>query len=334
MPKRYKRSRKYGKRRRRYKKRSGRRSLGFKIALQAAKTTNRVRTYYKEERDAAVEAPQNQKRFQTLSGLGEFSQLSAIINFENGGVHTDLGANEAGNLTFALGTGEMYEQQKWDFSKYKKVYHFRNIDEHECFFTIYEIVAKTSRSLVNSNMCEDVLDTIYNGFIEMTGDPVDTSTSITGDSIHTLSGSTTLDTYSGGIKPTKSRRFRNQYKIVKAKKFKLNPGDDVFWKMSVPDRVFNPMKWLAHDATTELYDVKRNYSKCLLVELNGVIGRDQTAGQAGKIGFMQADVSYDSVTTAAIVPMHVDRAEFAQTVAIDDLTGVTLVGPGEEDLKD
>ena len=156
-----------------------------------------------------------------------------LLSSDTGMAITDLGDTNA--HTYA--TDKL--QQRFDLCRYKQTWHFRNIDPHEVFLTVYELVARNYLPKSGSNICEDIITDMASGIREYLGSGTASTTKYTGDEIIDSTASTQMILNSAAIEPKQSRRFNQNWKIVKVKKFKLNPGDDVFWKMRLKNRVFN-----------------------------------------------------------------------------------------------
>lgn len=328
MPRRYKRVRFRRKRKRYSRRRSGRKSFNFRVKKIAARLDNASRLYLDESRTSAIETTQNTIQYKMLPGIGAAADCDKIIGASMTGLnYTDLG--DVNNLT--ISGGDKYKHMKWDFTNWSKTYHFRNIDEHEQYLTIYEITLKKNMVLNGNNMCEMVIDAIDNGWADyIASGAASTSTDIQGQNLWTQTSNTVLDVNSTFLKPTDSHAFNSHFKIIRQKTFKLNPGDDVFWTMRVRNRIYNYKDHVDSDETTYLYNGFKGYTKCLMARLSGVMGRSNAAGEADVIGLMQTDTSIAFKERCRILPMAASKRASYAYLTQDDLTGKTLVGPTDD----
>lgn len=315
---------------------SGRRSVGFRVAKITSKIRDGVRKYFNEERNQAFTTTQNMVLWQTLADMGTTSEVESIIQaVDTGSVHTGIGENSLG----AYSTTSIRRYYKADIYKYKKIVHLRNIDEHANFVTIYEVVAKKNcATQAATNACQHIIDCLYNGWLEFLPSGATSATSKSGDYVVYNTGSTYINTYTKYINPKQSKLFNEYYSIVKVKQLKLEPGDDVYYKMYTRNRVWNPTNIYPDggeaETSTERTEIIKNYSKCLLLKIHGAIGRSSTASGQDTIGLMQTELAVDQITCCRVAPLQVGKHEVYHSLAHDDLTAITLQGPTDYEHKD
>lgn len=317
-----------GKRRRR--RGRGRRSLAFKMKKMISSQMEGARSYKKESRNFAIECAQNTIQWSIPTAIGTSTDISAMVQsvYSAGNIYSGIG--ESGHISAPYSGVE--ENYKVDISGYKVVSHFRNIDTHPVFLTIHEIMATNtcaySADLANAR--EMIMTQLNEGWKMHKADPVSTTTSLYGDDTISATGSFAdnykLDVYSQFLHPKSSPLFRKNWKIVKTKKYKLNPGDDVFWTLRIRNRVWDPQRDQdAYAGGVGTSDVIKNYSKALLVKVSGVMGRSDAANEADVIGLLQSDVSIDTLTTAKLAPLVSAKKEKYEVTDIDDLSTKTMV---------
>jgi hypothetical protein len=324
---------------RRYKRKRGRKSFGFRVAKQAALLDQGKRKYIHEERNDSIIAPQNQAHFEAIDCGGTYNNIQTILGSSmTGALYTDLGDHEIFTVSskLAYSGASVNRVQKYDLSKYSRVFKFRNITEHAQMVTIYEIQAKIDKCFDSTadSMSKDIVQTIAEGWEHYypTGDAA-TTVHVEGDKLWSFSaGNTHIDTPSDVLKPSMSRAFNNAYKTLKKVTYKLMPGDEIHWPVRFRDRVYNPKRWHNSDmtlTTDKSLDMKAGYSKALLIRLCGCLGRSETADEADVIGFLQADLAYTSVTRCGVLPMVSGYPETHHDLDRDDLTTVakTMMAP-------
>lgn len=295
------------------------------MAKVAAMTVNSNRKYYRETRNDSISSGRNQKRFFVHEALGSNRIITATLESSASGTYADIGNTE--HLLLGGDPAGLYRHQKYDLTRYSCKYHFRNISEVPCFFEIYELVCKTSRCVAASTLAADVIDLIVQGVHDYAGSPGDTANiQVNGDSVLVPHGSVAniMDTFGIGVKPSMSKVFMANYKIVKHAKYKMAPGDDIYWTMRLKDKVFNPFKWLAVGGTGHAYDVQKGYTKILMTSVQGVMGRDASADSAHTIGWLEADVSIAKIDNLTILPMNASKFEHYLQVNMDDFTQATV----------
>lgn len=311
------------------KRRSGRQSFGFRVAKVIARTTQGTRTYFDEQRGFALEGSQQLVTWSTICELGDRQQIEGMIQkVDVGSIYTGIGENI--NAGTGSVTGYDLLHSKVDISKLKCTVHFKNIDEHPAHFAIYEVVAAKTRAFPAADIASDVIDQLHNGWVKFLPTGATSSTAKSGKLLIGSEGGKTVNTYSQFLAPHRSADFKENYRIVKMRKYKLHPGDEIFWTMRCRDRVWNPSNIYSEETVgVDTVEVIKNYSRCLLISMHGVIGRSSGLGEADINGFMQVDVSFDTLLAAKLCPLQAGKHETYHSLVHDDISGKTMVGPSD-----
>lgn len=322
---RYRSRRRFKKRR---KRRSGRSAFGFRVSKQVSKQVEGVRNWCVETRNEAVVTSQNQVKFNAVCVMADRNAIEGIIKsvYDAGNVNTGIGETSIGAYESTL------ENYKADIVNYKTVSHFRNLDEHPHMLTVYECVAKRTfaSDTGNANGMLQLTDDVFHGWeLHDTSAATSTATAKFGiDGMTHTDHTDEIETYSQFRQPESSKLFRANWRIVKKKKFKLNPGDDVYWTMRVKNRVWNPQRvYVDYVDGTDTLDFFKGYTKVLFVKLSGLIGRSSVANEPSVVGLMETDCSYDCLAKCKIQPLISAVSEKYNKTNIDDVSAKTLVGP-------
>lgn len=318
--------------------RKGRANGTFQLLRKFSKAMNGSRRYLKETRQAAIETTQNEVTFAVVSEIADRAEIETMIK-QVGSNYTGLGE------TASIGAYESNEgQYKVDITNYKKTVHLRNVDLHPAEVTIYEIVSKKSRGIddgLNQSPGTQMIWDIQRGFKKDLVSGTATATQATGSTIVSGVTNTSLTTYSKMWGPGNSQEFRENWKILRKKLFRLSPGDDIYWDFRAKNRVFNPKRWYNIDTSAEdlpddvaTHDMHAYYTKVLLVKIVGAIGRSDVTAEADVIGFLQTDIAYDVVHYANLCPLLLGPGDKHAEVGYDDLTAKILEGPVEHEMKE
>lgn len=333
---RYYKRRRYNRRRRR---RNGRKSLGFKILKKSSQLVHGQRRFWEETRNEALECPENKVLWTCMEGVGGRAQIEAIIN-KVGDVHTGLG--EVANLN-PYSTHPL--NHRVDITKWKRVYNFVNVDKIPAFITIYTIGAKrdaAGEAVGNGAMQDDVIESLEGGWKRYQPTGSSSATEVIGDSMIGTASSGALEVESKFLHPKQSPNFNSMFKILRRKSYKLEPGDNITWKVFAKNRVYNPEHWHnPHDAENgasassyETIDWKKNYTKVVLVKTHGVIGRSNATGEADLIAQLQCDVAYSLIESCFIAPLVSYQPDHYGSVVKDDVTGKTFEHPTEHTMTE
>lgn len=314
-------------RRSRFKKAYKKRRTGkasFSMYVKHQRIRNGIRQHTAEVRTEGLESGQNVVKIKAVTSLADRACLEAIVAKTGGHSGTQLGGG-------TYSSEKLYK--KYYIKNYKVIYHLRNLSPQECFVTVYECVARKDQTFSTScaTAAQQCITDLYKGWYQDMGAGTSGTTGGSGDAIlsHTAGANTgTLD--SKFLSFRRSRQFNDRWGIVKQKKFKLNPGDDIFWTIKVPDRTFNPLSYQVEDSLA-VHDMKRGYSKALMIKFHGVMGHSNSTGSSwDDVGLMNSIIAYDQYETAQVIPLSFNLAQHNHEVTHDNLTGITLEGPSED----
>lgn len=367
-------NRRYAKRKRynrRYRKKRYRKKRKISQALKAERKFQAIRRFTEIGRSTGYESKQNMASLFFLPECFERSQLHSILKIpisEDGaskyGNLTELGSyrltNSQGTVTgmvrevvpytnaelsdltaFAAmrdGTPGVKESLVYDFTKMVASYKIRNIDIHPVDIKIWEYVSTKQRmpTVVNQFSRQVCADDVYNGILEKTGgSTTSTSTIIYGDDNVSHPDSVQVASYDPAISPNHSGQFNANWKIVKSKSIRLEPGDEINWRMKPRRYTYRPENFAQSYVTNEqLPATLKGVTGGLIMRVTGMLGRGSAAGEHAKIGFLKADIAIQSRCSFAFYPRCAPKSKGlrVQNTTIDDLTGVTLQSAVEHSL--
>lgn len=312
--------------RRRYKRRrySGRRSRGFQQVLNLNRRVLGSKKWSQEYRLEGLTSTTNQVKYAVLHCCGERADITTAIDSTLGETGNPLGGS-------ALAATE---HQKWDIQNYKSNLHIRNVGAHEMFLTVYKIKFRHRSNYDGLTCGQYVMNSIVKGIKQEMGAGATTVTSKTGENVITSdAGGGIIETYSKWLHPTMSREFRRTFKIVKEKKYKLQPGDDVYCNDRLRNRVFNPQDHAEYSASGNGADpdAYANYTIVYLVRWHGPLGRSTTDDTV--VGYLDSEIAYERRCSFRIVPLLTGQHEKSLSLLHDDLSTHTLAGPEYEEMK-
>lgn len=336
----------------RKRKKSGRKSLGFKINKRISNTMFGIRKYFNEERQDSVQSEQNQIRYTSLYSLGSRSDIEAmLVKVDTGDHYSGIGEVQSDlNVSGAQGSevidGQPYESNlrtyKCDISQYAMKMHFKNLGELPIHVTIYEYVSRETRPFISSDTTamNDLDCQLKNGWVDYLGSGTGTfgvaATSLTGGGgsgtgIWENVDSTRADTFSDNLYPKHSKQLTAKWRCTKRRVLKLNPGDDVYWTVRCRNRVWNPRNIYGATWTdgVDTMDCIKNYTKVVMLRVHGVIGRGNAAGQGGDVGYLPTDLYVGRTISAKLAPLQSGQHADYRELSKDNLTGITLMGATE-----
>jgi len=210
--------------------------------------------------------------------------------------------------------------------------HFRNLSNHPCYFTVYQVLAKMDIPGVYgvgtiNNAPEAVIQALYEGWNQYI-EASKANTTGTGSIVVYTLGNTYLETTARGLCISKSPFFNQHFKVTKKTKYRMEPGDDVFESMTAPH-----MDWSGSDYANDAGAVEARplveagKTKFMLYQIHGALGK--SISNDGNIGFMTTDIGYEAVFRAKVYRLGLSERNWAlQTPTVDTLTDA-LEGPAE-----
>ncbi len=302
-------------RKRRRSRRSRKKSdWGLKNFLSISARTNGRKKYHRESVAELVETPQGQTTYTLVKSQGKASDFDDIITDTGGSLGTAFGTNSVNFKNY--------------ISNLRTKCHIRNLSTHPIFFTVYEICSKhdIDSAVVPVDPNVQLLLELLEGWENDMGTGASSATTKSGDAIAFQSGNK-ITSFAHHFKIRDSRQFGQNYKILKARSFKANPGDDIFWTLKVKSHVHNLDDYV-NAATSTTVMAKRYLSKYLLVKATGTIGESALVGN-DEVMTMKSDYSFAFSTDAVIINMNTAQDQLAAYVTHDDLTLTDYQAPTE-----
>ncbi len=307
--------RKGGKRKRRTykKKRRSRFSPAFLRHLATMKRLNGIRTFHEEAHGGAMVTNEGTTDYLFFCDVGTLTEFAAIID------------NTLGQDGVALGLGASTDiQRKFFITPIETMLNVRNIMLHPVFVTMYTLVSKLNMDFGTGNTRSGAAADLNEGWEDDMAVGSTTTTLKTGDNVVSVSGAQ-VTSFAHHLRLRNSRLFSRQWRIQKAKLFKLNPGDDIHWKFRTKAFVFNPnvLGDGAHD-----FEVIKGITKVILIKLSGVMG--ESTATATNIARMQSKIGIECIKKARVVMLNNNDNAHAVTVN-HDIFQTDYIGPGHHD---
>ncbi len=320
-------------RRRRRRSQSKRRWEDF---LADTKRMYGTQKYFNEDRDgsASMEIAVNQVGFQAIVCMGcptiDKAYIAATLGQDGGA----LGEQEQGNGADMLLNTTNTNIAKHYISNEKQVVHIRNVSLHPVYTRVYECQAKRDIASVDGTYQVGRTIALHDfavGLKDYMAAGSSTTALYEGDGIISYTAGDVAGTLrSKFIGPMRSPRFRQNWKIVKQHRYKLSPGDDVFWKMKVRNHILDPTLDTT-DNGSQIEDsrkVRGGLTKVLLVFAHGSIG--VIDGDANTMGFLASHLAIDTIQSASVMPINFGESNQSSSVHVDtDAALAAIVGPSE-----
>lgn len=224
-----------------------------------------------------------------------------------------------------------------EFSKLRSWCVIRNLDIHPIDVTLYECVAKESRSqqAAYGNTEQQLVRDLDAGFraSEAATEVAAGVTGAAGDALYSNEAAATgqrnhVKSLNLEAQPGHSSVFNNYWKINKSKKYRLQPGDEISWSSPSKRYTFSPKVLYQADASENTLIIK-GVTTVLLAKVVGILGRSKVAGEHTTVGTMNAEIAWKKGCAASLLPRlgSFHKGIRATIVTHDDLTGKTLEGP-------
>lgn len=292
---------------RRTRRRKGSKGLNY---LKVMKKLYGVRRFHQEDLGDVFHCEEGQSLYTFYCEANTLIQNSAIVN-------STLGV---GGGTFPLGGVVVGTSFKYHISQSRMI-HMRNLAEHPQFITCYELAPKVTKGLGgNSSLRTMACDDLFDGWQKDMGVGQSTTTTKEGDFVVTQPNSIQVESFAHHLKMRYSRQFNQNWDVKRSKSFKLNPGDDVYWRMKIPKGIFDPNKLNAAGDPQE----GGKYSRLFLIKQTGAIG--ESAGTANTVASMQSDLAVVCVNDATVIPINLHGPQLAVDVN-HDIIPTDLEGP-------
>lgn len=308
-------------------------SYNSRIARVAIRAVNKAqqskRQYINESRKHSISVDAGNYKYQCLCSLG-----NADTTLDGGNSFTQVIESALGQDGVALGGDSADQFATYCIENFTVMNHLRNLSPHPVFVTVYEIVARKHTEIPvggAAGVTTYMLQNIYDGWRELMGTGAGVAPVFEGDQVTSVPTAGGMNTESNALSITHSRDFSKRWKIMSKKKYKLNAGDDVYWRLSIPYFKFHPNFYLpANETGTEQnIEIIKNVTRVLMIKLEGALGHGTGVNQ-DKIGPMSSDLAYECMTKARVYKMNsTSEPTISLKVEEDDLTGVNLEGPTE-----
>jgi hypothetical protein len=151
----------------------------------------------------------------------------------------------------------------------------------------------------------------------------------TGDVVVYTNGNDYADVSMKTLSPFKSSEFCRNWKIVKRSTWKLDPGDDVYYKMRTKGYTWNPDVIGDEAQSNKIREVIGGVTKVLIAKFHGALGKNVSDND--EIGYLETDLPYELISTARIWKLQETDRSYALALNLDDLTANELDGPTEHE---
>jgi hypothetical protein len=234
--------------------------------------------------------------------------------------------------TATLGIDTIDQYKKYLISGYHFMTHLRNISNHPIFIEVRTVCARRDRIYggVYGSVADFVVSDVVNGWKEKMGAGA-VGPPVTGEvGLSYVAGGSALATQYHHLALGHSDEFKRNWKTVSYKKFKLNPGDDVYWKMRFRNRVYNRDQEVgAADALQR--DIIKGFTKATIVSFVGVLG--ESTATAGNVATMQSDLAVECWSRATVTLLNQKGIKSSHVEAHHDTLLTDYTGPSRFEHK-
>ncbi len=292
------------------------------------------RSYRDEQRVLGFENAENEKLFVVRSFM------------DRGRIEGVISANIAGAPYAKLGdvpdmlvgaAKDLAAFQTWRFSKIGKTYHWTNVGNHAITLQVWEYVAQQDRPYGDTvvSTAQQFAEDMYAGKIAQTSGATDgTATKTEGLANFSSPISNQISSISMSSAPG-SKLLNAQWKQLKYRKVKLNPGDEVIYNLKKGQYTYDPAKHVVvnADSTTKVPDqIFAGCTKCLVFAFCGPLGRSDDVGEHGTVGRMQTHIGLEETYKTKLLPMWGNKRYRHMETHHDDLALEDLVAPEDVDM--
>lgn len=327
----YKRSKRRSRKRRRRSKSSKRRfkSKVARIALNAVKRAEHAQRFFRRhDKGGSMNTDHN-----TYALIAPVSFMGLKAGTYD--CHTVITSPEGQDGAAFIGSSNHTQQhRRTQLYGMKGRIHFRNVSNQPMIFTVWEVLAKKDRSYnANSGTMTPqglLMDDINAGW--------DLMTDSTADGYSSLSGNTITLT-SKGMYPSQSKFFNENWKIIKKKKLKFLPGDDLFWNVGMRPYIYDasrldPFSGVGDDnvhlGDEREIDVIKGLTKVVFCQLEGCLGKDTVDHDL--TGPMATDVAYETMFQARGYVIETKDHSIDLRMTEDTLTSANLEAATADDM--
>lgn len=296
-----------------------------------------VRKFFTETRNGndSIAVDRNVVRFSAHACMGcpavDRSYIAGVL----GQSGQELGSPDHGGTDDMKVDSTATDIKKVLIYEEKQTVHLRNVSLNPVHCKVYEIVAKRNISSTDSSY-NDAREIALHDFAIGLKEDMATGTATTSAStvyegdeiIEYTPGNKNGTTRSAFMGPNSSTRFRQNWKVAKFARYKLSPGDEVFWKMKVKDHIYDPAKDLTGNGSVleDARHVRKGLTKLLLIFVHGSMGAK--TDDVNTVGYLSVHMTVDLVQSAKVMPINFEEPEKSFQVLIDkDDDTLLLVGP-------
>lgn len=195
------------------------------------------------------------------------------------------------------------------FTKIKISVLLKNSELHPVDVVLYEVLAKHNRTnnSLAPNTLHQITDDLHNGFLAKEAGINATSLSgQAGDNLYEQEDDTVdmndhVHSRNMQMSPYMSGTFMQNWKIVKSKKYRLQPGDEIRWKSPSVNYTYSTKKLKQRDTAEDIAIIK-GVTRVLLAKISGVLGRSNAVDAHGFVGHLQAEMVYSHSCSADLLP--------------------------------
>ena len=307
-------------------------------AISVSRALNATKDYIFEDRTPVIQTVNNWIRYGIMPLI--FNTYQPCLNNTLNQGASDLAQDMPGIDTIVTQAGHEASANSATDTGYKVrvfkqhvTYKLRNLSNHPAFLTLYDFISKVDNEDPNQADTLIIEDLVRGWNNKMQTNQVAFNDEITSGVVvswdETKSATSTPEGYcdvkSSQLYPAQSYNFYKNYKLLRKREFKLNPGDDLKWSLSGPYMDAEPSTKADGSSTPALF---KNKTKFTMYRVHGAMGKDKTNDNL--IGFMQTDISIETLFRAKTYRIQaVERSICMAAPSIDDASAATLEGPSD-----
>lgn len=281
-----------------------------------------------DERNEGYESPLNMETTM-FYGWGSVERFEFIL----GASATNQAITDLGDVPDMLMTDSnaAFYEQAWEITNHKQTLTITNINPHNIYLTVHELVALATKPFNNgiTNDAEDCAADVYNSLIAQTGSDT-TSTTKTGAANYSRTGRR-IDSY---VPINFKNSALQDWKVLRRRSVVLEPGDVGKYTMHINNLNYKRSRFYDTEDMTQVASVIRGITKCVAVSFRGPLGRSVTVDEHSVVGWLKGDVAIEVARRATVLPIWGHKRVAYHNLTHDDLTGKSMEHPADHDMKE
>lgn len=281
-----------------------------------------------DERNDGYESPVNMESTM-FYGWGDVARFELILGASvSGQAITDLG--DVPDMLMTDANAAFYEQE-WEFTKHSQTLTLTNINPHNLYITVHELVATATKPYNNTitNESEDCAADVYASLLAQQGTAT-SSTSKTGGANYTLSGRR-IDSY---VPINFKNSALQDWKCIRRRSVVLKPGDVAKYTMHINNLTYKRSRFYDTSSLNKVSDIIRGITKCCAVSFHGPLGRSTVDNEHSVVGWLQGDIAIETARRATLLPLWGHKRVAYHHLTHDDLTAKAMEHPADHEMKE